>query len=113
VLLDETDGWQRKPDLPLYTPVIATFTFWISSQIVNCLWHNFTPTGLMKQEGTEYREVQEMKEQLFHQLPCMTTYVVAVWHSVTSVDIPNMCIMLLDDMGFCAISMLISKNPIG
>jgi hypothetical protein len=27
VLLDETDGWQRKPDLPLYTPVIATFTF--------------------------------------------------------------------------------------
>jgi hypothetical protein len=38
----------------------------------------FPARRLVKQEGIEYREIQEMEEQLFPPLPCSTTYAVGV-----------------------------------
>jgi hypothetical protein len=38
----------------------------------------FSPRRLVKKEGVEYIEIQEMEEQLFHPLPCPTTHAVGV-----------------------------------
>jgi hypothetical protein len=39
---------------------------------------HFAPTGLVKKEHVEYREIQKVEEQLLHPFPCTTTYAIDV-----------------------------------
>jgi hypothetical protein len=110
------DSWGAdKLDPPLCTLAVVMSTFWTSSWIsfvLNCLWLSSPPQDLWSRNVLS-TEIQKVEEQLFRPFPCMTTYAIAVWHSVTFVNIPHMCVILLDNMKFYGIPIQVSKIAIG